>query len=96
MRGVGELREKDVVPAVTQMTTGQGRSKRADIQGRRTAPRWLVQAQPAGAQRLARSAGWLKRCFLADRPYHVGNGLDDRGRLEQVDLVPGPRDHDMA
>ena len=68
MRGVGELREKDVVPAVTLMTTGQGRSKRADTQGRRPAPRWLVQAQPAGAQRLARSAGWLKRCFLADRP----------------------------
>ena len=41
MLGVGELREKDVVPAVTQMTTRQGRSKRAEAQGRRPAPaRW--------------------------------------------------------
>jgi len=68
MRGVGELREKDVVPAVTQMTTGQGRSKRADTQGRRPRPVGWCRPNQRARNDLRGSAGWLKRCFLADRP----------------------------
>ena len=42
------------------------------------------------------SARRVKWGFLAGRFYHVGNGLYYRPRLEQVDLVPGARDHRVA
>ena len=63
--------------------------------------RWLTSNASCAPNQQVRndlpaSAGWLKWGLLADRFHHVGNGLYYRPRLEQVDLVPGARDHRVA